>query len=202
MMVTKQTHIPVSSLYADDSKESRYGYKRSFIFQALKELGIERQNGADGVTAYITISDLETLDEYVDIRKMKGVKASEAFAKTCLSRATDGPVDSSIQPAETADVLTVGVSTDVSMRKIQLPPAVAVLVEAIASQLSPPTDTLAPQRQLKEAYTQGWLLSTAQVRQIVGVPSWQGSDRYGFRFEKVGKEGRQNSWQVLKASSE
>ncbi|PZO13154.1 MAG: hypothetical protein DCF25_16530 [Leptolyngbya foveolarum] len=189
MIPTDQTHIPVSSLYAEGDEPSKYGYKKSFVYQALKDLGIERKIGADGVAAYIAFKDLDVLDEYVRIRKEKGKKASEEFA---LKRSGQS-VERSI---ESGSAIALPSSTDASTLA-SLSPALMVLVEAIASRMSEqPSDPLLPQRQLKEAWREGWALSSSQVREILGVKGWSGQPRYGFVFYKLGKIGRESGWIV------
>lgn len=73
------------------------------------------------------------------------------------------------------------------------------LVQAIAQLLPQPQhDILAPQRTLQEAADKGWLLSTAQLSELLGIAPQtvrHGGDRLGFRLERV-----ERSWRVRAAT--
>lgn len=64
-----------------------------------------------------------------------------------------------------------------------------------ATRLSTPTDPLMIQEQLQRVSDRGWVVSTSQLSQILGVKSF-GSDRYGFVFVKSGQVGREAGWVV------
>jgi hypothetical protein len=62
-------------------------------------------------------------------------------------------------------------------------------------------DPLANHRALQEAVDNGWLLSTALVRDLVGVmPRGAGLSRMGFRFCPVESSGRSTEWRVVKVA--
>ena len=81
--------------------------------------------------------------------------------------------------------------------------AVSMGVErAIASQSQPP-NPLWYMRELKQAASEDWLLTTAEVRELIGVKptTSKGSDTYKrgcWLFTKAGKIGNQTAWQVQK----
>ncbi|HAZ46028.1 MAG TPA: hypothetical protein DDW76_06675 [Cyanobacteria bacterium UBA11369] len=79
------------------------------------------------------------------------------------------------------------------------------LVEAIAPTPNPP-EPLQALEELEKAALKGWLLTTEQVQQLLGVkPKVKGSDRTftrgSFSFVKSGKIGSQTAWRVLKVSA-
>lgn len=76
----------------------------------------------------------------------------------------------------------------------------AGLVAAIATAQNPqPADPLAMFRQLEEIAQHGWLLSTSQLVDIMGVkPKGESCDRFGFRFTRAGKNGSETAWRVEK----
>jgi len=79
------------------------------------------------------------------------------------------------------------------------------LVEAIAPTPNPP-EPLQGLEELEKAAEKGWLLTTEQVQQLLGVkPKVKGSDRTftrgSFSFVKSGKIGSQTAWKVVKVSS-
>ncbi|MFB2976915.1 hypothetical protein [Microseira sp. BLCC-F43] len=80
------------------------------------------------------------------------------------------------------------------------------LVEAIAPTPNPP-EPLQALEELEKAAEKGWLLTTEQVKQLIGVkPTVRGSDRTftrgSFAFVKSGKIGSQTAWKVVKVSFE
>lgn len=79
------------------------------------------------------------------------------------------------------------------------------LVEAIAPTPNLP-EPLQALNELERAAEKGWLLTTEQVKQLIGVkPTVRGSDRTftrgSFSFVKSGKIGSQIAWKVVKVSS-
>lgn len=93
---------------------------------------------------------------------------------------------------------------------LQLSHGLALLADAIASspgnlfaasypqivhRLSTPSDPLMIQEQLQRVSDRGWIISTSQLSQILGVKKF-GSDRYGFVFLKAGTIGRETGWMV------
>lgn len=79
------------------------------------------------------------------------------------------------------------------------------LMEAIAPTLNLPKP-LQVLEGLEVAAEKGWLLTTEQVRQLIGVrPKLKASDRTfihgSFAFVKSGKIGTQIAWKVVKVSS-
>ena len=78
------------------------------------------------------------------------------------------------------------------------------LVEAVAS-IASRLKSLQALKGLERAAEKGWLLTTEQVQQLLGVkPKVKGSDRTftrgSFSFVKSGKIGSQTAWKVVKAS--
>jgi len=92
--------------------------------------------------------------------------------------------------------------------QIDTSPIVAELtkfLEAIAPTPNPP-ELLQALEELEKAAEKGWLLTTEQVQQLLGVkPKVKGSDRTftrgSFSFVKSGKIGQSTAWRVVKVSS-
>ncbi len=73
------------------------------------------------------------------------------------------------------------------------------LVEAIARHIAATRDPLQHYAALERAIASGWLLSTAEVRSLIGVkPSGDRFQRGSFIFVRAGKIGAQAAWKVLK----
>lgn len=184
MIKTAETAVPVNSLFPD-----RYNLQKSSVYKALTDLKINTFKEDKGKTKYITFQQLSALDEYMDILKMSGRQTAETFASEYAQKTATAPA---IAPAN----LLSESSTEFSSGAAMLALANAISLHAQPVQADP----LAPQKHLQEACTKGWVLSTAQVREIVGMKSWHGQMRYGFCFQKEGRVGNQSGWLVLKDS--
>ena len=85
-----------------------------------------------------------------------------------------------------------------------------VLVKLIAGTASQTIASTIPTRsplwymsELEEAQTQGWLLTTSEIQQLIGVKPTapKGTSTYqrgSFSFVKAGKIGTQTAWKVTK----
>jgi hypothetical protein len=70
-----------------------------------------------------------------------------------------------------------------------------MLVEGLATVLH--RDPLANLCSLKEAAAEGWILSSSQVIELIGVvPRGKAFERHGFTFERTGNVGAQSGWVV------
>ena len=73
------------------------------------------------------------------------------------------------------------------------------LIEAIARHIAATRDPLQHYTALERAIASGWILSTAEVRALIGVkPSGDRFVRGSFVFIKSGKIGTQTAWRVAK----
>lgn len=184
------TDVSVASLFSEGENAGRFTFGKSKLYEMFNLLGIERFKKEGDRAAFITLDDLQRLDEYIAIANTQGKQAAAEFARK-------GADDSALltKPQPTAIDSGVPEYSDAPMSSFSA--AIALVDEMIRRELlMPHFDALAPQRQLKEAAEEGWVLSTAQVREILGLKSWSGSDRYGFRFERAGNVGSSAGWKV------
>lgn len=79
------------------------------------------------------------------------------------------------------------------------------LLETLSTHLAAPApapalDPLANLRSLQDAYKNDWLLSSSQLKALIGVkpPSGASFSRYGFTFTRRGKNGAESAWQLTK----
>ncbi|MEG4506043.1 hypothetical protein QUA81_21275 [Microcoleus sp. F6_B4] len=73
------------------------------------------------------------------------------------------------------------------------------LIEAIARQIAATRDPLQHYAALEQAIASGWILSTAEVRALIGVkPSGDLFKRGAFAFIRADKIGSQAGWKVEK----
>lgn len=159
----------------------KYG-KTKFYTQYLKDLGITPIR--DGSNSYITPEQEELIAEYHRVRG-EGKDAVQAFL---------AEVERSRQSSE----LSTQSSLERSEQRLGLsePDRLWLLVEALASRLQPtPPDPLHPQRQLEEIADRGWVVTSSQLREILGTQPREG-ERLGFRLVKVGRSGREAAWRV------
>lgn len=173
--------VLVSELWPD-----RYGVGRTKVYEYLKALNITPFKPEGDKRSHITLEQLAALDHYAKLLAESDTEAAQSYA--------DSFTDAIITPPAYTST-----NAFTAVENAEIPPVIATLAQAITQQFQPATpqpDPLAPQRQLKEAWREGWILSTRQVRDILGLASWSGGDRYGFAFEKAGKVGAQSGWRV------
>jgi hypothetical protein len=73
------------------------------------------------------------------------------------------------------------------------------LVETIARHIAATRDPLQHYAALERVIASGWLLSTAEVRQLISTKPHGDQFQYGsFVFVRAGKIGAQAAWKVLK----
>jgi len=74
-------------------------------------------------------------------------------------------------------------------------PGMVALMQMLESRRSP-LDNL---RDLEDAVSYGWLLTTTQIEKLLGVkPRGEVFDRQGFLFTRQGKAGREAQWSITK----
>jgi hypothetical protein len=178
MNTTVINKVPVSSLFPD-----RYGVAKTKLYEYLGDLQIRPFR--EGKIAYITLEQLELLDEYLK-RLAKGREAAEAFL---------AELPESSEPEYQDDEHV----HELVHTPFNESPAWLLFIEAVASRLAlPPSDPLAPQTQLQQIVDRQWQVTTSQLRQILGIRSIHEGDRLGFRFQKAGRVGRETAWRVEK----
>jgi hypothetical protein len=163
-------------------------------------------------TGFVSNTALGNFFEYeIDIEGGKGFIGIHAFDKDAVK-----PVSPSLkrEPNKPSKSVLVPVDRGAElMRKTSAPPAplqapggtdaLQVLVAALteAQRASQAPDTLHPQKTLLEAEQQGFLITTEQLGQLLGMSKGtisskkSGFVKLGFQFEKV-KEGASTLWKV------
>ena len=174
-------NFPVSQL------QSRYSIGKQAVYNRLDALGIKPFK--EGNRSYITAMQLRSLDELHQHIAAGGTMA-DFSAKKALSQRVDSQLDIVDKPS--------------------LPPVAAYfgeLVKAIATAIQPPADPLHYMDVLERAAEKGWLLTTAEVRQLISVkPKTSKGEKVYKRgcwlFQKAGKIGSQTAWRVSKSVNE
>ncbi|MGE5655049.1 MAG: hypothetical protein ACM37W_00245 [Actinomycetota bacterium] len=164
---------PVSEL------PSRYNIGRAAAYNRLESLGIKPTK--QGNKAFITLDDLQALDRLHSHLQKGGMMGDFQEGQSPSTTSALSPLD----------------TVDVSSRQ-DIMQDFLVMVEAIGK-LVTPADPLTRWKSLEEASEKGWLLSSAEVRQLTGVkPKGETFQRGSFTFIRSGKIGGQLAWRVEK----
>ncbi|ACK74150.1 conserved hypothetical protein (plasmid) [Gloeothece citriformis PCC 7424] len=188
--MTEVDQIPLSTL------PSRYDIARSALYTRLKDLKIEPIK--QGKKAYVNSEHLQLLDELHE-HISKGGTTNEflkqrANFSTGLSRTNERTKTKSELVIDSTGQITIQPSGTLSV------------VEAIVNRLLPATgNRLAYLRELEEAYEKGWLLSTSEVADLLGL-SPKTVREYGKKFTDAGfvftragtRKGGEIAWTIDK----
>lgn len=180
--------IPLSQL------PSRYSIARSNLYNRLKDLQIEPIK--QGKKAFVNASQLQLLDR-LHAHLQQGGITSEFIKQQGLIASHPGTMETS--------TLSAVEHRSEPMVVIQ-PTALVSVLEAVVKRLLPSSKSkLSYLRELEEAYQNGWLLSTSEVADLLGLsPSTitgygQEFSDAGFVFTRVGiRKGGEIAWAIDK----
>ncbi|GFE71941.1 hypothetical protein CFPU101_45510 [Chroococcus sp. FPU101] len=188
--MTEIDRLPLSQL------PERYGIARSALYTRLKDLQIEPIK--EGKKAYVDGSQLQLLDELHE--HIQGGGTTNEFLKQKASKSTG----LSRTPYKTQESSLI---VQDSPGQITLQPSgLVAVVEAIFLRLLPKTGSrLSYLRELEEAYEKGWLLSTSELADLLGL-SPKTVAAYGQQFEDAGfvftragtRKGGEIAWAIDK----
>lgn len=193
---------------------SRFDLGKQAVYNRLEALGIKPTKV--GKRSYISATQLQTLDRIhahihqggsmADFQSPPQSPDLEISPLDAMDK-TSGRLTSADNNLETSPLDTMGKSSGL------VEPNLEALVNLIAGAVSQTIASTIPTRsplwymsELERAEAQGWLLTTAEVQQLIGVkpsPS-KGTSTYqrgSFIFTKAGKIGGQTAWQVTKNHS-
>jgi len=178
--MTEIDPFPVAEL------QNRYSIGKQAVYNRLDALAIKPAK--QGNRSFINSEQLRSLDTLHNHLKNGGTMAD--FNQT----------ESIISPLRTVDLVDGA---------IELPSSnfseLVALVGAIAQHLRP-AEPLLHLKELERAAAAGWLLSSDEVRQLIGIkPSCKKGNRTftrgSFSFIRRGKIGNQSAWQVMKVNN-
>ena len=187
--------IPLSQL------PSRYGIARSNLYNRLKDLRIDSVK--QGRKAFVTAAQLQLLDDLH--AHLEGGGTTNEFLKQIDSE----PHPVSTMTAEPLVHNSLG-TPNYNEPIVSLQPSVLVgAIEAVVKRLIPTNRSrLNYLRELEEAYEKGWLLSTSEVADLLGLNHktitnyGQEFTDAGFIFARVGtRKGGEIAWSIDKESS-
>ncbi len=168
----------------------RYGIQYTSLHNRMTKLGIKPTR--QGRESYLGASDIELLDRLDEHLKNNGT-----FDNFAIEQGDAVPFV--IEKSNVSGLVKSKGETNTSIQSIQQDG----LVEALALIARAQYDVLTPQKTLKEATEEGFLLTSEQVGSILGyskstVSSWEtGTIKLRFRFHKL-KEGSTVLWRVEK----
>lgn len=166
----------------------RYGIQYTSLHNRMTKLGIKPTR--QGRESYLGASDIELLDRLDEHLKSNGI-----FENFAIEQGDTVPF--MIDKSNSSKLVKTTVGSHTSIQSIQQDG----LVEALALIARAQYDVLTPQKTLKEATDEGFLLTSEQVGSILGyskstVSSWEnGTIKLGFRFHKL-KESSTVLWKV------
>lgn len=166
---------PVSELI------NRYNIGKQAVYNRLEALDIKPEK--QGNRSFISSQQVKALDRLHEHIANGGTMADFPAVP---NESSLSPVDKSSESSGlsgTEDLIT--------------------LVERIATALRPTSEPLAHLEQLEKAVVNNWLLSSADVKRVIGVqPKGERFTRGSFMFVRAGKIGSQAAWRVVKVKLE
>jgi hypothetical protein len=173
---------------------SRYSIARSALYTRLKDLKIEPEK--QGKKAFVNAFQLQQLDALHEHIQKGGTTGEFLKQHSC-----PGQLSTEDSPGQSSTIIQD------SPGQIATSPTAALVtvVEAIVKRLMPAPSRLSYLRELEEAYSQGWLLSTSELADLLGLTPGTITDYgeefsdAGFTFTRAGKrKGGEIAWRVGK----
>ncbi len=182
---------------------SKYGIGKTAFYERLKTANVKPVK--DGTRSWISTHQLEELDR-LDSHLASGGKLEDfvsnladfsdlhsvQFSEQSTEQFTDHPPNGLL--GSSSDMVLADGQSEMT-RLINAMEAIAIAQH----------EPLRHYKELERAAEKGWILTSAEVKQLIGVkPTVKGSDRTftrgSFSFVKSGKVGIQTGWKVLKVS--
>ena len=165
---------PVSEL------TNRYNIGKQAVYNRLEALKIKPAHHSN--RSYISSIQLQALDRLHQHIASGGTMANFEASIT----------ESSLSPVDSLDTPSGLTQAD----------DLVMLVERIASAIRPATAPLAHWEELEKAVAHNWLLTSGDVKRVIGVkPLGESFPRGSFTFIRSGTIGNQTAWRVVKSSS-
>lgn len=177
---------PISAL------QDRYRLSsRQAVYDRINKLGI--QPASRGKISSDQLDKLDRLDNWIKV----GKTIENFISSERLAAVTNEPGAAIVMPTPKSQDLPTSLHTFEANST-----SLIQLVYEIAAALGPQVDPLQHLECLERAASQDWLLTTGEVKQLIGVkPYVNGSDRFtrgSFAFVKSGKIGSCIAWRVVK----
>lgn len=177
----------MNETYTIPDLQQRYNLSaRQSVYDRIKALGIIAIGR--GRLSAESVDKLDNLHEWLKVNPGKPIADFPQFVEVV------GVDKYTIEP----DNSTSSLSTE-SVDKQDSFAEMLGLVEAIARHFAPKAEPLAHYTALERAIDHRWLLSSAEVAELIGVrPKGDNFERGSFAFNRTGKIGGQSAWLVSK----
>ena len=171
---------------------SKYGIGKTAFYERLKTANVKPVK--EGTRSWINKQQLEELDR-LNSHLASGGKLEDFVSQLTEQSAeqfTDHPPNSLV--SSSSEIVNANGQSEITQ-----------LINAIAAIAIAQHEPLRHYKELERACASGWILTSAEVKQLIGVkPQTKGSDRTfnrgSFCFVKSGKVGIQTGWKVLKVN--
>jgi hypothetical protein len=196
--------VPVAQL------PSRYGIARSALYTRLKDLKIEpEKQGKKAFVNAFQLQELDALHSHIQKGGTTGAFLKQQLSPGQLPREDSPGQSSAISPGQSS-AISPGQSSAIRQDSpgqitTSTTAALVTVVEAIVKRLMPAPSRLSYLRELEEACTQGWLLSTSELADLLGLTPGTITDYgeefsdAGFTFTRAGKrKGGEIAWRIGK----
>jgi hypothetical protein len=186
---------------------SRFDLGKQAVYNRLEALGIKPTKV--GKRSYISATQLHTLDRIHAHINQGGSIANfqsldlEISPVDVMDKST-GCLTSAENNQETSPVDVIDKSTGIVENNLEA--LVNLITGAVSQTIASTIPTRSPlwyMSELERAEAQGWMLTTAEIQQLIGVKptAAKGTSIYqrgSFAFVKAGKIGSQTAWRVTK----
>jgi hypothetical protein len=190
-MNTEIDNFPVSQL------QNRFSIGKQAVYNRLDALDIKPFK--EGNKSYITADQLQLLDRLHEHINQGGTMAE-------FPKSTASPVDSLKSPVDKSDSPVEIVETGMNLSTANnLEALVQVVSTGVEKAIATSTEAKSPlwyMVELKRAADEGWLLTTKEVKDLIGVKpnTKKGEKTYkrgNWLFIKSGRIGNQTAWKVI-----
>jgi len=207
----------MSKFYTIKEVLERYNLKtRQSFYNWTKALELEVQKDIDGKNV-VTEEQVKLLDELSEHLKNGGTLKS--FSPTFKTEVDYSTIDSTIddnqrenkdnKPHDITTKITnnevVKSTLDITInnenRQLDLFELIGYAVKTTVKEMKMATSPISHWDELNKAEKNGYILTTLEIRQLLGVkPTGNEWVRGAFKFIKVGKIGNQSAWKIEKIS--
>lgn len=184
--------------YTVKDLESRFHVARSNIYKRIDGLRAKgypmEPEKLDG-KSYYSLEQVAVMDA-LDQLLSRGASISE-FPSMGGESLSYSPTRQSHETRDNSSLIDLTPNASAALGMASLIDSIVTRIVDVYPAQPDPLDNL---RRLQEVCDRGWLLSSSQLAPLVGRKSLPSADfdRYGFRFVRVGKNGAETAWKVLR----
>jgi hypothetical protein len=187
----------------------RFSITKRALYNRFDAVKIKPQIGADN-KAYVTPAQLAILDDLSAHLKaggnLKNYTPVSPVAKQSEVTTTHREVETTPKEEVSKDVTYQELQAQELQQRspgaelgiLGTSEVVTTLVEVLGAISKKLHDPLKKHEQLKQAAVEGWILTTSEIEEVIGVkPSGDSYVRGNWKFVRRGKIGRESAWEVV-----